>query len=325
MKKTILVNCPNHLDATSFYRAAGPLTSLVKTNNIELIFDDKLDWPSLKLADLVFFQRPASPEAVEQLDKALNAGIPVWTDYDDLLMSVPDSNPHHRHYKASETQAAIWQFLQHSDYLTVATPALAEATNSARFGNAKPPIVIPNALDEVVMKGKHDAAHPGILWRGSGTHDEDLHSVLDALARMKALNWNFIGQPYWLALRQLKDYKLAAWKDLPTYNRLMEFIRATVQIVPLADNGFNRCKSNIAWIEGSRVGSVIVAPNWAEWQRPGILTYDTVEQFEEQVRKAYSDLDFVKAQNKLSWDYIMANLRLSEVNKKRLEIIEGAL
>ena len=319
-KKTVIVVCPNPLDATSFYRCAGPLTSLVKEGHIDVVFDNKLDWPTLKIADLVFFQRPGGEDAVELLKKAKDASIPVWADYDDLLVSVPKSNPNHALYSKPEVQSSVWAFLQHSEVLSVSTQFLADQFKAARTAA---PVVIPNAWDDKLLPTKFDAAKPAIVWRGSATHDEDLYSIHNALPKLKDLDWNFIGQPFWLTLSQLKEYSLVPWKDIHTYYKVLEYIRASVQIAPLADNGFNRCKSNIAWIEATRVGSIVVAPDWAEWQKPGVYNYGGAKSFADLVKHAYDDLDLVKKLNALSWEYIEANLRLSNINKKRLEIIEG--
>ncbi len=321
-KKTILVVCPNPLDATSFYRGAGPLTYLAKDEKINLVYTNKFEWPTLRMADLVFFQRPAGTESVNLLKQAKNANIPVWADYDDLLMSVPESNPACGLYSRPEVQASMWAFLQHSDYLTVSTPFLAKQMANVR---ATAPIVIPNAWDDVMLPKKLDAKRPGVVWRGSGTHDEDLYSVLPAFSKMGGYKWDFIGQPFWLALQQLKEYTVTPWKDIHGYYKSLEEIGASVQIVPLMDNGFNRSKSNIAWIEATRVGSVVVSPPWEEWIRPGIENYIGPEDFTNQVAALYSDMKLVRRKNAESWAYIEATLRLSEINKERIAIIEGAL
>jgi hypothetical protein len=38
-----------------------------------------------------------------------------------------------------------------------------------------------------------------------------------------------------------------------------------IMMVPLADTAFNRCKSNIAWLEATGAGAAVLAPAWPEW------------------------------------------------------------
>lgn len=321
MKPRILVVCPNYLDGTSFYRCAGPLTQLQKESKVELIFDDTGAWPTLKLADIVFFQRPQEKAHLDLLKKALSANIPVWADYDDLLSAVPDSNPNKNKYWDPDTQMVIWAFLQNVDILSVSTEFLKDCYKSA---TRQEPIVIPNAWDDHMYPKKFDATNTGVVWRGSCTHDEDLYSQktnLEMLDNNLDVNWHFVGDPFWLALRGLKQLTTYPWKDLTTFQNNLERISATVAIVPLADNSFNKAKSNIAWIEATRVGAAVVAPNWAEWQMPGITTYSNDAEFYMYVKLLYEDPDFAKAQNKLSWEDIQANLRLTKVNKLRMDLI----
>lgn len=322
----ILVVCPNPNDATSYYRAAGPLLELTRTHDVELLFDEAGEWPTLRMVDVAFFQRPHVGTHLELLKKCKDHKIPVWTDYDDLLTAVPDSNPTHKHFWNPEFQKVIWAFIEHSDIITAPTELLA---NILKDSGAKKTQVIPNAWDDIMYPTKQNSLqHSFVAWRGSQTHDEDLHGVLKELKQLDLElkpQWALFGDPYWLAKRQLTEPVLLPWKDLKHYFTMLERIRAKVQIVPLASHAFNHCKSNIAWIEASRVGSVTVAPDWAEWRRPGILNYRSGEQFVELVKKAYTDFEFMREQNRLSWEYIEANLRLSKVNQMRYDLLEGLL
>ncbi len=327
MKPKILVVCPNYLDATSFYRCGGPLTQLQREGKVELVFDDSGSWPTLKLVDLVFFQRPQEQAHLDLLEKVIDAGLPVWVDYDDLLLEVPASNPNYLKYWNPETQRIIQTFLANANVVSLSTAYLKNAYQELIRGEA---VVIPNAWDDQLYPKKLEATKPGIVWRGSSTHDEDLYSVkasLENIDKQLEPKWSFLGNPFWLATQGLTESTTYPWKDLASFQKNLEHVSATVAIVPLVDNPFNRSKSNIAWIEASRVGAVVVAPAWDEWKKPGVMTYTHSEgsEFYDNVAVMLDHPAASKANNKASWDYIQAHLRLSQVNKQRLRLIRGLL
>lgn len=320
----ILVVSPNYHDGTSFYRCAGPLTQLQREGKVDLVFDDSGAWPTLKLVDLIFFQRPQSKTHYELLSKAVDMNLPVWVDYDDLLTAVPESNPGHLHYLDPNTQQIIAAFIKNASVLTVSTDYLADLFGRER---SLPIVVIPNAWDDQLYPNKLEARNKAIMWRGSNTHDADLYSVKSSLQAIDILkpDWHFIGNPFWLVVQDLHKSHTYPWTDLLGFQKTLEHVSATTAIVPLTDCPFNRAKSNIAWIEATRVGAAVVAPNWAEWSMPGICTYETIGGFKTHTEHLWMDSKWAKEKNKESWDYIKENLRLTEVNKWRFRLIKDLL
>ena len=88
--------------------------------------------------------------------------------------------------------------------------------------------------------------------------------------------------------------------------------------VPLIEDGMNRCKSNIAWIEATAAGAVTIAPDWVEWQKPGVLNYNGLDEFKSMLMRP---LDDAPERWAASRDYIMENLTLNKVNEQRARIV----
>ncbi len=323
MKKLLTV-CPIPNDATSYYRGVGPLSSLQNAGLVELIYHDKPDWTVMKHIDAVFVQRPHLPEYLRVLDLAKKFRKPLWLDYDDLLTDIPDCSPARHNYWRPDVQDTVRTCLKNADIVTVSTQALADAWKE--FANKI--IVIPNAWDDELYPRPSPpvkADKPNLIWRGSGGHDEDLWSItgeIETLAKQRDFNWYFIGMPFWYTLRQLKkhteSFKVAPWNDLPDYFDLMQRVSPSVMMVPMTDSPFNRCKSNIAWIEGTWAGAATVAPGYMpEWAKPGIVNYGT-QSFDLSVKEA---IDFQVSKCSESWAYIESELRLSQVNELRKEVL----
>lgn len=327
--KRVFLSCPNPNDGTSFYRGAGPFTSLERKGHIEIVTAGELDWPTIKFCDILFFQRPQSEETIEAMEKAKKLGKRVWIDFDDLLTQMPDSNPNCNFYWREEVQQAIMNALAIADVVTVSTQSLADAIKPYIKGEC---VVIPNAWDDDLLpfpkwsEGTHEGPKR-LLWRGSRTHDEDLMSVLLSLEHLAKTEdkaeWYFIGDPFWLALRHIKKYRslnVKPWTDISDYFHTLTYTHADAMLVPLCDNPFNRAKSNIAWLEATWSGALTIAPNWDEWKKPGVLNY--TNNFKDLVKAViHNEIDIV-AQHKASWDYIDSELRLSKINQMRLDIID---
>src|SRR5882672_1606537 len=191
--KPVSIACviPIPEDPTSWYRGIGPLSALKKENKeIQFLFSNPLNHASLKLADLVFMQRPCLPEHFNQMLIAKDLGIPVWVDFDDDNLSVPKDNPTYPQYGQPQIKDSIVKLARNADVLTVSTEFLKK-----KYGiYNKNTIVVPNALDEVFLKFRHFP--PGnrqkmLLWRGTMTHQRNLEIVQDNIIRLaqRYPNW----------------------------------------------------------------------------------------------------------------------------------------
>lgn len=89
------------------------------------------------------------------------------------------------------------------------------------------------------------------------------------------------------------------------------------------DNLFNRCKSNIAAIEGSFAGAISIVPDW--WDIPCTLKYSNPDEYYEALRLVLSGEIDIQAENEKSWEFIEYYLFLSKVNKLRVELIKTLL
>jgi hypothetical protein len=70
--------------------------------------------------------------------------------------------------------------------------------------------------------------------------------------------------------------------DIVVYMKALWDMAPSCLHVPLHDNTFNRCKSNISYIEASFAGAVCVAPAW--WSAPGSLPYTDGQSYYEAIK-----------------------------------------
>ncbi len=334
---------PNPLDCTSLYRASGPFQTLRRENqNIHLETNQEMNWANLKAADLAFFQRPCMEGALNLMRMCQANRKPIWLDYDDNLHAIPLCNRRFPIFGNPQTQHAIATMIAMADAVTVTTNHLRDAL--AQLLKCFPPspeyrlgpekiLVIPNAYDYELLPALSETRPERtklVAWRGSDSHCKDLMLVTSELGEAMKNNpeWKLemMGEPFWWTIEHLKKVmkpnalEITAAQDPINFFKYLARQRPALVIVPLEDQGFNRSKSNIAWIEATAAGAVVLAPAWEEWSKPGVITYegDFGAKLEAFLR---GDFDSDRLW-KESRDYIVDNLQLGQTNKLRLDVIE---
>jgi hypothetical protein len=134
-----------------------------------------------------------------------------------------------------------------------------------------------------------------------------------------------------LAKETMGDRVVAGFaEEIFSYMGVFRQLAPFIHIVGLEDNPFNRAKSNVAWVEASAAGAVVLAPDWPEWQRPGVQTYTDPEDFERKLKALM--LDYTKEEvrgdgRELHWralesrEFIAKNQTLRKTNETRIEIL----
>lgn len=272
------VFCPKD-DATVMYRGLGVLLDL-RHKGVNVIKCDSADYITLKQFDVVFVQRPHSEAHLQLCKEVVNMGIPLWLDYDDLLFQIPVSNPAYKLYMNDACHKRMGDMIKMASVVTVSTMALKALLETSDT----PVICMPNAYDPVYHGDVSQAPRSTwVTWRGSKTHEEDLMSVYEPLCEFLAgdasVRIEFIGHIFWQLLEKFPK-QVRCVGPMPWF-QYMQYLKARspkIHIVPLKDNIFNRCKSNVSLIEGRVAGAAIVAPDWYEWQTADV-TYKTKEGF----------------------------------------------
>lgn len=335
---------PNTEDATSFYRACGPLAGVRKDEEIHLVFANKITWATVTMQDAVFIQRPFLGEHLAAAQMANRCKRPLWIDFDDYLFGVPRDNPCYKAYMTPEAHEHIAKIMGMADAITFSTPRLKELMHTIYdtirkhkpkyklpVMNAKS-FVVPNAFNDLMFPFEPATKnHKMIMWRGSNTHQHDLLTyggeMLELAQEHPDWTWSFLGyDPFFIT--QAMPKKSAVIIDPLEIGEYFEFIKVVqpaIQVVPLSRHDFNECKSNIAWIEATYAGAVTVAPDWPEWRRPGVVTYSNPHEFKACLKFLMENPGNLAKMHEMSVEFISKHLLLSDVNVQRRLIIRGML
>lgn len=323
---------PKQSDITSYYRGLGPYGTLARQySDLEVRYGEKLEIPNMFWCDVLVMQRPFTPDHHAWIQTLQQLGKPVIIDYDDDVTHVPSHNPHQKYYNTQDTQFSIKSSLNIAQAVQVSTEPL-----KAEFDQYnKNVIVVPNALDNGLFpdpKVNWERRRKLVLWRGGESHTNDLKTFHNEICNVVSSN------PKWLfeffgGEEAYMKYRLQPSLTSNTHftksQNMLQFVKSirdmapSVLIVPLADDKFNRAKSNIAWIEATMTGAVAVAPDMPDWQKPGVVTYSSKEDFQEKVNYLLAHPEELKANWEKSFEYIKTHLLLETVNQKRYDLIKS--
>lgn len=282
-RKKILIFSIAPASTSSWYRIMRPFEMLARQLpiDVQVVSGAQVDWTTFTGIDLVVAQRPGGHGHDTILERARERGIPVICDYDDALFAVPYHHVDFITYADEHWRNSAKRCLAAANQVWVTTEPLAQHLfkHQPKLERVE---VIPNAVDDYLFPEPTkplEMPNRSIMWRGGHTHDMDLLHYAQIL---KAVNERapmifFGSKPWMLDLKPNRFTFIPALFDPEEFMRKLRTFACAWHVVPLVDNEFNRCKSNIAFLEASWLGaSQTLVPEW--WDHPGALplTSDTL-------------------------------------------------
>jgi len=319
---------PNKQDATSWYRAYGPLKELENHHNVKIIYLNKYEWSEIKGVDTVFLQRPILLEHIKIIMKCKMMNKKIIVDYDDYLLDIPAHNPFlakiEKIHKLTKQDLIynIKQILNLADQVWVPTKGLKDEFLPYNQNT----IIIPNAHCDYTFPVKNKITKPSqnvVLWRGTQSHSQDLRRYKDVIIKLIQTFTNhkfiFMGtNPTFITngMKNCEYYK--ATSDIIDYFYFLHNLNPKILLVPLIEDTFNNCKSNIASLESVYTSTIPVAPLMHEWTNFS-MQYKNEDEFFKLVSGLLTEPENIKKLNDIFWKNTVMFRLLSEINKIRFK------
>lgn len=271
------------LNGVSLWRTMRPWSDLHRAGAIELrpIYRTFNEHDAF-LFDVLYISHPRAEMFVKIIEAANLAGALVWVDMDDDLMDVPVHNfKKHTIDRGRETTAKI---IGAADVFTVSTQEIADKYATIA---KTPPVVIPNTVHPGELRRDWNYNNR-CLWRSNISQVRDMWVNWRDHERMEkaGISTAFLGAaPPWV-----DEPKWSEWGPAMSYFRELRKTEAAYFWKPLEDNTFNRCKSNIAMLEGAMCGALTVCNLKHERWRPAITAEEAAERNESWKRRRYADM-----------------------------------
>lgn len=240
-------------------------------------------------ADIVVFHRPLEKEKLELAKILKGIGKKIVMDNDDTLKDdggfrFNDYMDKQRVEEGMKTLSqAIDDFIGLADMVTVSTEFL--ATEYRKLHNNV--VVLPNCIDPFMYDEplRNEGEKVRIGFAGSVTITDDLN-VLEPIIRYyendPRVQLVLFGLPpdredklirslyekeyeFWDSVQNLERHSFA---PVETYIEELNELRLDTMIIPRADNYFNRCKSNIKFLECSMLEIPVIAQSFPDHNSP---------------------------------------------------------
>lgn len=251
-------------DGSNYYRTKLPAMTL-KAQGLDIEY--LRTGEETRDADVLFFNRPAFPDAVRTIAKLVSDGYAVVVDVDDLYSHIRVG---HTMYgdRAQRADDCIRWACKLATVVTATTPALIDEYG---YGHG---VVVPNYVPEAYFCIKTDPERiRRIGWSGTiDSHPNDLQQTRGVIARIcreYPVDFGLVGpreqQRAVARVLRLPSVAATGWLSLTDYP--IAVARLHLGIVPLEDCLFNDAKSWLKGLEMAAVGVPFVASATREYRR----------------------------------------------------------
>lgn len=225
--------------------------------------------------DVYVFQLSQDQEALRCMKALGEAGKVRIYEVDDYYHAIPFDNPAFSGFRRGKgiKLAVMEECMREADAVTVTTPELAE-----RYSRYNPNVFpLPNCIDLrdsawriVVPKTTRDEVVIG--WAGSPSHLEDFRLILGSLERVCRRYPRVkvaVGGPenVFSLLKNIPEEQKVYYPPVEFSNYPRMLSRFDIGLVPLQDNEFNRCKSDLKGLEYSCLGIPFLASPLPSYRR----------------------------------------------------------
>jgi glycosyltransferase involved in cell wall biosynthesis len=213
------------------------------------INDIELDW-----ADVIVLQSCTDKDGIALARKyQVERGKKIVVECDDGLV-LNDDSPFKESHTKMDAKFVISRTMEIADMVTTTTYYLAD---QLRVYNDNV-TVLPNSMDldrwELPYL-KNDTGKIRIGWAGSITHLEDFKMIVAPLKKIakefKNVQFIIIGDPRVAELLDGCQVEMMTGVPFDAWPSKLYSLRLDIGLAPLTNTFFNKCKSNIKWMEYS--------------------------------------------------------------------------
>lgn len=203
-------------------------------------------------SDIVVIQRHSHEFFLECIPQLQAMGKKVVYDIDDNLWNVPAISPAHKFFPPASLKL-IKKIIQICDYVTVSTKPLQDYMLRGNFN--KNVVIVPNMLNSMYpyTHQYREIINPKLKigYAGSPTHKGDFSFKL--LEALKCVKKKYDCELIFLGYNPIVGHEdfYSPGTKVESYLSTLNDLKLDIGIAPIEDSEFNRCKSNLKFLEYS--------------------------------------------------------------------------
>lgn len=290
-------------------------------------------------SDVIVFQRPDQPEHVELAKLLKMGGKKIVFDNDDTYKEnsgVPTTMQDlNGSYTLAKMNKSLEGFMKEADLVTTTTECLADEYRKINDSV----VVLPNTIDpddwEEPKRNSGDKVRIGMV--GSVVSNEDYVNAIPIMEHYKDdpnVQFVILGLPprdgkhniarkaYHKEIDFWDKWEIEWQHFVPQakYNEFLNDLELDIMLIPRHDSYFNRCKSNIKFLEASMCEIPIVAQGFEDGKSPyqgkedakHMVVVTDNDKWIEEVDRLVQDKDLRRSMGKKAREYVLLNYNINE-------------
>lgn len=240
-----------------YWRLVDPLKYVAKHGHEVKVSGNGINEEEINWADICIVQSCTDKNGIALLREwQVEHGKKIVVECDDGLELNEDS-PFKEDHDRFEAKFVITRTMEIADMITTTTPYLADQLRVYN-DNVK---VLPNYIDPdrwelPILQNDSDQIRIG--WAGSVTHVADMKLIVNPIKKIckeyKKVQLIIVGDPRVGQLFEGCPVEIMNGVPFEAWATKLYSLRLDIGLAPLQSNFFNRCKSNIKWIEYAIAG-----------------------------------------------------------------------
>lgn len=331
-------------DGCYYVRCLVPMRANGWDGDIVSLRGTPKDYPSAARAamraDVVVFQRPDDPQKLKLAEILKQQGKTIVFDNDDTY--IPDSGiptqmeSYHEKEVLERMNKQLYDFIETSDIVTTTTEFLAEEYRKLH-NNV---VVLPNMVAPLdwyePKRNESDKVRIGFV--GSVATAQDYEPIADLIRELSddpnvqlVLHAIPPDTESRKKVRQAWKKEIAFWDSIDCewvppvpikdYMRSLNDLKLDIMLIPRLESYFNKCKSNIKFLEASMCEIPVIASSFPNgpYENDKHITLAT-DDWREKVYELINDKKRRRAQGRKAKQYVLQNYN---IDKRKYEYKEA--
>ena len=284
-------------------------------------------------ADMIIFQALHTEQSIALL-KAIKDKYPdlvILSEFDDDPYSLPASHPAYKDISpGSQVEACTHEQIELSDGLIVTNDYLKDILRPFNDNVT----IIPNCIDFEVwdnLKGSNrnsDLVYLG--YAGGANHADDLELIYEPVKKILSEYSNVRFVLYYGGEVPQKFHKLKGciikdfrhWVSIKDYPQKLKSLNFDIGLLPLRDRQFNRCKSNLKYLEYSAMSIPSVASPVEPYKDTTAIMAKNPNEWYLSLNELIENKDFRKSQGKEAYNHVNNCYNLTNVADRYKALIK---
>jgi tetratricopeptide (TPR) repeat protein len=274
-------------------------------------------------SDILILHLLSEHDLLPIIEERKRRGLPTIYELSDNIMAMHDGIGIKGWFSDPVNLALAFQYMKMADAVQVTGSGLAD---QFRFINQNM-VVFKNQIATLGKVGRRHSERVILGWAGSSGHKRDIQAIIDVIAQVMCkyshVDFAFMGdEAIYETLCQALPVGRTMYTPTGTLNDYLFFLQnLDIGIAPLEDNPYNRCRSDIKFLEYASRGVVSVLCSLTPYKdsvqhgATGFL-YDSLHQLHSILSILACDADLRDRVSKEAYTYV-THYRLEEMHAER--------